>query len=329
VRRDDEISDTLLGVGAMTGRQYPSGLPAGGNLVASERIQRRASATAPRAAPVLIPLGRALVRAGFRVLVEAGWSITAVEGLGEIVTIDSLSNVGGRRPPRLSRILANGDETRRRIERALHDGSQQRLVTLALELRAVKNAVPSERPDLVAQLAHLEEGLIAALEELREIARGVHPAVLSEGGLHPALSALARRSTVPVELELGSFHRLSEPVEVTVYYVVSEALANTAKHARASIIHVGVRVLDHALRLCVRDDGAGGADPTRGSGLFGLKDRVETLGGTMTVRSPRGGGTSLHVELPLEERPRRFARRGRFARRPHNESAVGCFGQFP
>jgi signal transduction histidine kinase len=234
---------------------------------------------------------------------------TRVKAFNELVTTATISNTANRAPATSrARIVAKADETRRRIERALHDGTQQRLVTLALELQAVKNAVPSERPDLLAQLSHIEDGLTAALEELREIARGVHPAILSEGGLRPALKSLARRSALPVELELA-VHRLPEPVEVAVYYVVSEALANTVKHAHASIIHVEVTVVDHTLLLCIRDDGVGGADPTRGSGLLGLKDRVETLGGAITVQSPPGAGTSLHVELPLEKRTRRFARR--------------------
>jgi signal transduction histidine kinase len=200
-----------------------------------------------------------------------------------------------------ARSVANADETLRRIERALHDGSQQRLVTLALELEAVKTAVPSERPDLLAQLSHVEDGLRAALDELREIARGVHPAILSNGGLRPALKSLARRSALPVQLELGPMNRFPEPVEVAVYYTVSEALANTVKHAHASFVHINVMVLDHVLHLTVRDDGAGGADPNLGSGLVGLADRVETLGGTIAVHSPPGAGTSLHVELPLQK----------------------------
>jgi signal transduction histidine kinase len=238
---------------------------------------------------------------------------THVKAFNELVSTATICNTGsGARAASRARIVANADETLRRLERALHDGSQQRLVTLALELQAVKNAVPSERPDLLAQLSHIEDGLKAALEELREIARGVHPAILSEGGLRPALKSLARRSALRVELELGLVHRLPEPVEVAAYYVVSEALANTVKHAHASVIHVELTVFDHALHLCVRDDGAGGADPTRGSGLVGLKDRVETLGGRITVQSPPGAGTSLHVELPLEKRTTRFARRAQY-----------------
>jgi signal transduction histidine kinase len=202
-----------------------------------------------------------------------------------------------------ARIIADvsADETRRQIERALHDGTQQRLVALALELQAAKSAVPSDRPDLLAQLSHIGDGLRAALEEVREIARGVHPAILSKGGLIPALKSLARRSSLPVQLELGLVHRLPEPVEVAVYYVVSEALANTVKHAHASFVHVKVTVADHALQLTVRDDGAGGADPERGSGLIGLRDRIESLGGTINVQSRADAGTSLQVELSLEE----------------------------
>jgi signal transduction histidine kinase len=200
------------------------------------------------------------------------------------------------------RIVAEADETRQRIQRALHDGTEQRLVTLLLELQAVKDAVRSDRPDLLAQLSHLEDGLTAALEELREIAWGVHPAILSHGGLSPALKSLARRCALPMKLEIGPVHRLPAPVEVAAYSVVSEALANTVKHANASAIHVAVAVVNHALQLSVRDDGVGGADPSRGSGLVGLRDRVETLGGTIIVHSPPGAGTLLRVELPLEER---------------------------
>jgi signal transduction histidine kinase len=238
-----------------------------------------------------------------RLIVTPATAKTQVKAFTELVTSAIDSNIASSAPVAASRarIVATTDETRRRIERDLHDGSQQRLVTLALELQAVKEAVPSERPDLLAQLSHLEDGLRAALEELREISRGVHPAILSERGLGPALKSLARRSALPVQLDVGAVHRLPEPVEVAAYYVVSEALANTVKHAHASVIHVEGTVIDHAFHLSVRDDGAGGADPTRGSGLVGLKDRVETLGGTITLHSPPGAGTSLHVELPLEE----------------------------
>jgi signal transduction histidine kinase len=424
--RSDHVGDIGLGITAATARHHPSQLAGGGEVVAFDRSQRlSASAGAtPLAARVLIADGQALVRAGFRVLLEADRRFTVVgeaatgedavalarrirpdvvlidarlpgldsveatslicaeagvavmlltdngdepmfaalragaRGLlpkdtepAELLTaVDALARGQARLSPSLTdrliaelasrpepaqprpelldrltdcerkvlaltsntaspaplaasraRIVANADETRRRIERDLHDGSQQRLVALALELQSVKNAVPSERPDLLAQLSHLEDGLRAALDELREIARGLHPAILSEGGLRPALKSLGRRSALPVELKLGAVQRLPEPVEVAAYYVVSEALANAVKHAHASVIHVEVTVVDHALHLGIRDDGAGGADPTRGSGLVGLKDRVETLGGTITVQSPAGAGTSLQVEFPIEE----------------------------
>jgi signal transduction histidine kinase len=202
-----------------------------------------------------------------------------------------------------TRVVAAADQARRRIERDLHDGTQQRLVSLVLDLRAAQAAVPPELPGLRAQLARVAGGLTGALEDLRELSRGIHPAILSEGGLAPALKALARRSAVPVELEVEVPARLAEPVEVAAYYVVSEALANTAKHANASVIHVRVQAGDDRLRLSVRDDGVGGAAPGRGSGLVGLTDRVQAIGGTMTIHSPAGQGTTLQIDLPVQGRP--------------------------
>jgi signal transduction histidine kinase len=197
-----------------------------------------------------------------------------------------------------ARIVAAGDQARRRIERDLHDGTQQRLVSLVLDLRAAEAAVPPERPELRAQLARIADALTGALEELRDLSRGIHPAILSEGGLPPALKALARRSPVPVELEVDTPARLPEPVEVAAYYVVSEALANAAKHAQASVAHVQAQARDGHLHLTVRDDGVGGATPGGGSGLVGLADRVEALGGTIRLDSPVGQGTTLQVDLP-------------------------------
>jgi signal transduction histidine kinase/uncharacterized protein YoaH (UPF0181 family) len=198
-----------------------------------------------------------------------------------------------------ARIVTTADATRRRIERDLHDGTQQRLVSLALELRAAEQALPAELHQHRATLARAVEGLTSALNDLREIARGIHPAILAEGGLGPALKTLARRSAVPVELELPSGLQLPEGVEVAAYYVVSEALANAAKYAHASVVHVAVEVDEQRLRVSVRDDGRGGADPDGGSGLVGLKDRVEAMGGTLSLRSPLGAGTSLQADLPL------------------------------
>jgi len=199
-----------------------------------------------------------------------------------------------------ARIVATADATRRRIERDLHDGAQQRIVTLALELRAVEEAVPPELPDLREELSRTVEGMSSVLDELREISLGLHPAVLAEQGLGPALKTLSRRAPIPVRLDVRIEGRLPEPVEVTAYYVVSEALTNTAKYARASVVDVAVEIRRRLLRIGVRDDGRGGADPARGSGLVGLQDRAEAIGGTMSVTSPHDGGTSLVVELPLQ-----------------------------
>jgi PAS domain S-box-containing protein len=199
-----------------------------------------------------------------------------------------------------ARIVTAADETRRRIERDLHDGVQQRLVSLRLELGAVEAAMPPG-DELKARLAHTASGLAGALDDLVEISRGIHPAILAKGGLAPALRTLARRSAVPVQLELRAGTRLPAPVEVAAYYVVSEALTNTAKHGHASAVHVAVEARDGVLELSIRDDGRGGADPTRGSGLIGLTDRVDALGGTIDVASPVGEGTTLLVTLPIED----------------------------
>ena len=199
-----------------------------------------------------------------------------------------------------ARVVAAADETRRRIERDLHDGIQQRLVSLGLELRAAEEDVPPDRVELKKELARFADGLTGALDELREQARGIHPAILSEGGLGPALKALARRSAVPVELEVDVQARLPERVEVASSFVVSEAPVNAAKHARASVAHVNVETVGSRLHVSIRDDGLRGADPGRGSGLIGLTDRVQALGGTLTVLSPPGQGTTMRVELPLE-----------------------------
>ena len=195
-----------------------------------------------------------------------------------------------------ARIVAASDEARRRIERDLHDGAQQRLVALALRLRSAAathgtDATGTEITDVAAELA-------SVIDELREICRGIHPAILSKGGLRSALRALGRRSAIPVDINVRIDGQLPEPVEVGAYYVVSETLTNAAKHARASIVEVDAEVSGGTLRVCVRDDGVGGADPLHGSGLVGLKDRIEALGGTFSMHSPAGGGTTVRCELP-------------------------------
>ena len=200
-----------------------------------------------------------------------------------------------------ARVVAAGDEARRRIERDLHDGTQQRLVSLGLEVRAAEAMVPTGSDELRTHLARTAEGLVGAVEDLQEVSRGIHPAILSKGGLRAALKTLARRSAVPVDLIVDLDGDLPEPVEVAVYYVVSEALTNAAKHANASAVRVDLEAPDGVVTLAVRDDGVGGADPAGGSGLVGLRDRVETAGGHIEVTSPRGGGTSLLVTIPLED----------------------------
>jgi signal transduction histidine kinase len=198
-----------------------------------------------------------------------------------------------------ARVVAAADETRRRIERDLHDGTQQRLVSLGLELRAAEALASPEQTALRAELSNALKSLAGAVEELQEISRGIHPAILSRGGLGPALKALARRSAVPVALNLDIGSRLPEHVEVAAYYVVSEALANAAKHAGASMLRVDAEREDGVVRLSIRDDGVGGADPTAGSGLVGLRDRVEGLGGELSITSEPGAGTALRATIPL------------------------------
>jgi PAS domain S-box-containing protein len=199
-----------------------------------------------------------------------------------------------------ARIVAASDEARRRIERDLHDGTQQRLVSLGFALRAAQSMVPPDSSDLRAELSRIAMGLADSVEDLQEISRGIHPAILSHGGLGPALETLARRSPVPVEVVLRLESQPPEAVEVAAYYVVSEALTNVAKHARASVVQVTADTEDQAVRLSIRDDGVGGADIRSGSGLVGLRDRVEALRGTVDVHSPPGGGTALIATLPLE-----------------------------
>jgi signal transduction histidine kinase len=199
-----------------------------------------------------------------------------------------------------ARVVAAADETRRRIERDLHDGIQQRLVSLALDLRGAEATVPPELGDHKGRLSEVAQGLAGAVEDLQEVSRGIHPAILSRGGLEPALKTLARRCAVPVQLDVGAGGRLPEPVEVAAYYVVSEALTNAAKHAQATVVRVGVQAEDGCVWISIGDDGVGGADPGRGSGLVGLRDRIEALGGTVDIASPAGGGTSLLVKIPID-----------------------------
>jgi signal transduction histidine kinase len=197
------------------------------------------------------------------------------------------------------RIVAASDEARRRIERDLHDGTQQRLVTLAIAAAVAEADLPPDSP-VRSELSRIATALGDAVTELQELSRGIHPAILTQGGLGAALRALARRSAIPVALEVDTGTRLPAALEVATYYVTSEALANATKHAQASRIDISLAPRDGTLQLSIRDDGIGGADPVHGSGLLGLADRVEALGGTIHVRSRPGEGTHISVELPLE-----------------------------
>jgi signal transduction histidine kinase len=199
-----------------------------------------------------------------------------------------------------ARLVAAGDEARRRIERDLHDGAQQRLVSLALMLRLAARRHPDD-PDL----ARAGEELTHALQELRELARGIHPAVLTERGLEAALSGLAQRSNVPVTVNAELDGRLPAAVETAAYFVISEALTNVSKYAEATAAEVSVRQANGHVVIDVRDDGKGGADPTSGSGLRGIADRVSALDGVLEVESPPGRGTLVRAELPTSaSRPR-------------------------
>jgi signal transduction histidine kinase len=222
-------------------------------------------------------------------------------GFTELVTTAiAISETRAELDASRARIVAAADATRRRIERDLHDGAQQELVSLALELRAAQASAPPELRQHRADLSRVVDGLTSVLKGLREIALGIHPTLLAEGGLKPALKTLARRAPLPVELDVRVSGRLPEPVEIAAYYVVSEALTNTAKHARATVARVTLEAENRVLHVIVRDDGLGGADSARGSGLLGLKDRAESIGGKIFLQSPRGAGTWIHVELPID-----------------------------
>jgi signal transduction histidine kinase len=204
-----------------------------------------------------------------------------------------------------ARIVTAGDEARRRFERDLHDGAQQHLVTLALYARAAEAAAPSELAELKHQMSRIASGLAEVSLQLQEISRGIPPAILAKGGLLTAIEDLARRSPVPVQLDVAITDRLPEPIQIAAYYLVAEALTNTAKHAHACTVEVQLATDDTTdagdpvLRVWVRDDGRGGADPNGGSGLVGLTDRVEALGGRLWLHSPPGAGTAVRAELPL------------------------------
>ncbi|MDN3356018.1 sensor histidine kinase [Actinomadura sp. DC4] len=195
-------------------------------------------------------------------------------------------------------LLTSVDATRHRIERDLHDGAQQHLISLALRLREAEEDVPPDLPGLRGTLSATAQGLAGVLGELQEIAGGLRPPALARQGLRTALPALVSRCAVPVDLHVGLDRRLPEELEVALYYVVSEALTNVLKHAYATGVRVELGEEDAKVRLAVRDNGVGGADPARGSGLNGLRDRVAAVGGSLQVASPAGQGTTLIVTIP-------------------------------
>jgi signal transduction histidine kinase len=219
----------------------------------------------------------------------------------ESITNSDDPHVRDRSTASRARVVAAADDARQRLGRDLHDGVQQGLVSLALDLRCVESQVPVDLPRLRAQISDVRDGLTRMLDELREISRGVHPVILTEGGLPVALKALVRRSAVPTALTVHSEQRPPDWVEVAAYYLVAEALTNAAKHAKASIVHVDIEAVDRCVRIAVRDDGVGGVDLGRGSGLLGLVDRIEALGGRLTITSPSGVGTSLLATIPLDD----------------------------
>src|SRR5262249_33481628 len=202
-----------------------------------------------------------------------------------------------------ARIVEAADTERRRLERNLHDGAQQRLVSLALQLRLIK-ATLSRDPDAAKTLVtKADDELAEALDELRELARGIHPAVLSDRGLAAALNSLAERSPVPVVLTQLPDGRLPDSIEAAIYYLVAEAITNIAKYAHATEASVAVERSNGMATVVVSDDGVGGAKPGAGSGLVGLADRVEALGGRLHLDSPPGHGTSLSAEIPCDRQP--------------------------
>jgi signal transduction histidine kinase len=226
-------------------------------------------------------------------------AVTSAAGLAlenERLHAELLAHVDDLRESR-ARIVEAGDAERRRLERNLHDGAQQRLVAMSLHLRLVESLLATDPEGAAPLVQQVRDELTAALAELRELARGIHPAILTDRGLAPALEAVAARSSVPVELSVPD-DRLPPAVEAAIYYVVSEALANVAKYAEASSVTVEVAHTDGRAVVAIADDGIGGADPDGGSGLRGLADRVAALDGSFHVDSVRDQGTRLHADIP-------------------------------
>ncbi|RPF39229.1 histidine kinase [Streptomyces sp. TLI_185] len=249
---------------------------------------------------------RGTVRGAITVRKPAGESLNATEVrlLADLVAQTGLIIVQQQQVQEIQaaarRIVTAEDAARRRIERDLHDGAQQRLVTLGLELGALAKQAEADGAAMADRVKQARAQLLEATAELRELARGLHPMVLAQSGLEPALAALADRSAIPVRLRLADAGRLPRDVEATAYYVVSEALTNAARYSGASVVVVDVAPVDSGLCVEVTDDGCGGARPGTGTGLQGLADRLAALGGDLQVDSPSGGGTRIRAVLPCE-----------------------------
>jgi signal transduction histidine kinase len=271
------------------GRPAPLPGPGGGRQARTVTVVERAGE--PLAALIHDPaLDQGLVRAA---AAAAGMAIVNERLQAEVRA--QLEEVRASR----QRIVEAGDAERRRVERNLHDGAQQRMVTLALELAMLRERAVGD-PAMAASLDQAAAELKQAIAELREFARGIHPAILTEEGLPAAVEALADRSSVPVRVVAGFDERLPAPIEATAYFVVAESLANVAKYARASVAQVELSRCDGILRVVVTDDGVGGADASRGSGLRGLDDRVAAVRGSFRVDNPPGGGARVLAEIPCE-----------------------------
>jgi signal transduction histidine kinase len=312
---DDGGSVRVMGQWARSARLLPTGYPP-----AVDRVTELIAQTGePAQAETVTPSGDGRLAVGAPIIVEGQvWGAMIVASgaralpgntgvrLADFTALVATAIANSKNRDELAasreRVVIAADQTRRRIERDLHDGAQQQLVALAIDLQTIREGVPDQLPRLRADLSQISQGLVSTLDELREIARGIHPAILAQGGLGPALKTLARRCPVPVELHLELESRFSEPVEIATYYVVAEALTNAAKHAEASLVRVTGRVREGVLEVGVQDDGRGGASTARGSGLVGIIDRVEALGGTLLLSSPPGAGTSVELLLPVGER---------------------------
>ena len=276
-------------------------LPGGGQVDAAGQTVRLTEA-AGRAVTVLERDGAPIAALRYDATADPGLVREAAAAAGlalqnERLRAEALARLDEVRQSR-ARILAASDAARRSVERDLHDGAQQRLIALGLDLQVVRSTLARD-PAAAGELLEAAIGdLGEAIDELRELARGIHPAILTERGLGPALAALARRSPIPASVEIVADERPPLAVEATAYFVVSEALTNAVKHSGASAVEIAVLRTADVLIAAVADDGVGGADPRSGSGLGGLVDRVAALGGNLVVHSPPEGGTRVEALIP-------------------------------